>query len=71
MVAVSAGDINRCQVLAARRDPICEHVHLLDGDKSVDEEGVRLARDPCRGYRRPQQLFRARRQVDRGTDEVE
>ncbi len=58
MVAVTVGDINRCQVLAARRDPIYEDVRLLDGDKGVDEDGVSLARDKCRRYRRPHQLFR-------------
>src|SRR5712672_2157105 len=31
MVAVTVGDINRCQVLAARRDPIYENVRLPDG----------------------------------------
>jgi hypothetical protein len=51
MVAVTVGDINRCQVLAARRDPIYEDVRLLDGDKGVDEDGVSLARDKCRRYR--------------------
>jgi hypothetical protein len=42
MVAVSVGDINRCQVVAARRDPIYEDVRLLDGDKGVYEDGVSL-----------------------------
>jgi hypothetical protein len=51
MVAVTVGDINRCQVLAARRDPIYEDVRLLDGDKGVDEDGVSLARNKCRRYR--------------------
>ena len=36
------GDINRCQVLAARRNPIYEDVRLLDGNKGVDEDGSRL-----------------------------
>ena len=38
------GDINRCQVLAARRNPIYEDVRLLDGNKGVDEDSVPLAR---------------------------
>ena len=44
MLAVTVGDINRCQVLAARRNPIYEDVRLLDGDKGVDEDGVSLAK---------------------------
>src|SRR6266550_3294319 len=43
MVAVTVGDINRCQVLAARRDPIYEDVRLLDGDKGVDENGDNIS----------------------------
>ena len=66
MVAVAVGDINRCQVLAARRDPIYENVRLLDGDKGVDEDGDSLARDKCRRDRRPHQLFRAWSQVAAG-----
>src|SRR5580704_15108405 len=60
MVAVTVGDINRGEVLAARRDPIYEDVRLLDGDKCVYEDGVALARDKRRRYRRPHQLFGAR-----------
>ena len=42
MVAVAVGDIDRCQVLAARLDPIDQGVRLLDGDKGVNEDGSRL-----------------------------
>jgi hypothetical protein len=42
MVAVAVGEIDRCQVLAARHDPIHEGVCLLDGDRGVDEDGVPL-----------------------------
>jgi hypothetical protein len=37
MVAVTVGDMNRCQVLGARRDQIYEDVRLLDGNKGVYE----------------------------------
>jgi hypothetical protein len=63
MVAVAVGDIDRCQVLAARLDPIHQGVRLLDRDESVDQDGVPLAVDEGRRYRRPHLLFRARGQV--------
>ena len=56
MVAVTVGDINRCQVLAARPDPIYEDVRLLDGDKGVDEDGVSLAGVPPLNYSRSTSL---------------
>src|SRR2546426_7126677 len=63
MVSVSVRSVDRGQVLAAGRDPIHQGVRLLDGDKGVDQDGVPLAVDEGRRYRRPQPLFRARRQV--------
>src|SRR5712691_3309107 len=63
MVAVAVRSVDRCQVLAAHLDPIHQGVRLLDGDNGVDEDGVTLAVDEGRRYRRPHSLFRARRQV--------
>src|SRR5271156_747300 len=37
MIAVAVSDIDRSQVLAARRDPFHRGMRLLDGKKGVDE----------------------------------
>src|SRR2546425_1029812 len=63
MVAVAVRSVDRRQVLAARRDPIHERTGLLDGDEGVDQNGVPLAVDEGRRYRRPHPLFRAWRRV--------
>jgi len=65
MVTVTVRSVDRCQVLAARRNPIHQGVRLLDRDESVDEDGVPLAVDEGRRCRRPHLLFRARGQVTR------
>src|SRR5437660_9663402 len=63
MVAMAVRSVDRRQVLAARRDPIHERTGLLDGDEGVDQNGVPLAVDEGRRYRRPHPLFRAWRRV--------
>jgi hypothetical protein len=63
MVAVAVGDIDRGQVFAVCFDPLYQGVRLLDGHQRVDEDGVPLAGDEGRRYRRPQPLLRAWRQV--------
>src|SRR3989475_12970124 len=49
---------------------IHQGVRLLDGDRGVDEDGVPLAVDEGRRYRRPHLLFRARRQVARDSGDA-
>ncbi len=63
MVTVAVGDIDCCQVLAVRFDPLHQGARLLDGEQGVDEDGVPLAGDEGRRYRRPHPLLRARRRV--------
>src|ERR1700728_259209 len=51
MIAVAVSDIDRSQVLAARRDPFHCGTRLLDGKKGVDENSVHLTinkRGRCR-----------------------
>jgi hypothetical protein len=42
MIAVSVGDIDRGEVLAARVDPIQQGLRLLGREKGVHENGVAL-----------------------------
>ena len=65
MIAVAVRSVDHRQVLAARRDPIHQSAFLFDRDESVDQDGVPLAVNEGRRYRRPHLLFRARRQVAR------
>jgi hypothetical protein len=60
---MAVSGIDRRQALAARRNPICQGASLLDGDKGIDEDGVPLAVDEGRRYRRPHRLLRAWKQV--------
>ena len=45
MVAVTVGDIDRSQILAALDDPIQQRLGLLDREKSVHEAPVTFAID--------------------------
>src|ERR1700732_4126851 len=63
MIAVSVGDIDRGEVLAARDDPIQQGLRLLDREKGVHENGVALTVDECRRIRHPRQFFLAGRQI--------
>src|SRR5258708_34979397 len=45
MIAVAMRGIDRRQILAARRDPICQGARLLDSNKSVDQDSVALPRN--------------------------
>src|ERR1700730_10289176 len=63
MIAVSVGDIDRGEVLAARDDPIQQRLRLLGREKSVHENGVAFTVDECRRVRHPHQLFLAGRQI--------
>src|SRR5258708_40279997 len=48
VVPVAVRDIDRGQVLTARRDPLHQRVCLLAGEKVVDEDGIPLAIDQGR-----------------------
>jgi hypothetical protein len=63
MVPMAVSDIDRGQVLAARRDPLDQRRSLLDGQKGVDENGIPLTEYEGRRCGHPGPLFLARRQV--------
>src|SRR5271163_1684523 len=63
MIAVSVGDIDCGEILAACDDPIQQSLRLLDREKSVHENGVALTVDKRRRIRHPHQLFLAGRQI--------
>jgi len=63
MIAVAVGDIDRGQVLAARRDPFHCGVRLLDGKKGVDENSIPFAIDKCGRCRHPHPFLFPRWQV--------
>src|SRR6266446_6504468 len=45
MIAVAMGGVDRRQILAARRNPICQSARLLDSNRSVDQYSVSLSRN--------------------------
>src|SRR5579864_3817029 len=57
MIAVAVSDIDRSQVLAARRDPFHCSLCLLNSKKGVDENSVPFAIDKCGRGRHPHPLF--------------
>src|SRR5712664_1966889 len=63
MIAVSMGDIDRGEVLAACDDPIQQSLRLLGREKGVHENGVAFTVDECRRIRHPHQLFLAGWQI--------
>src|ERR1700689_938685 len=63
MVPMAVSDIDRGQVLAARRDPLDQRRSLLDRQKGVDENGILLAEDEGGRCGHPSPLLLARRQV--------
>src|SRR5580692_10087505 len=63
MIAVAVSDVDRSQVLTARRDPFHCCVRLLDGKKGVDENSVPFAIDKCGRCRHPHPSFFPRWQV--------
>ena len=63
MVAMAVSDIDRGQVLAARRDPLHQRGSLLDRQKGIDENSIPLAEDERRRCGHPSPLLLARRQV--------
>src|SRR5258705_12228254 len=63
MVAMSVGDIDLGEVLAARDDPIQQRLRLLGREKGVHENGVAFTVDECRRIRHPHQRFLARWQI--------
>src|SRR5579863_9431027 len=63
MVSMAVSDIDRGQVLAARRDPFDQRRSLFDGQKGVDENSIPLTEDERRRCRNPGPLLLARRQV--------
>src|SRR6266849_1631703 len=63
MIAMSVGDIDRGEILAARDDPIRQSLRLLGREKGVHENGVALTVDERRGICHPHQSFLAGRQI--------
>src|ERR1700687_2419173 len=63
VIAMSVGDIDLGEVLAARDDPIQLRLRLLGREKGVHENGVAFTVDECRRIRHPHQLFLAGRQI--------
>src|ERR1700726_1918958 len=63
MIAMSVGDVNCGEVLAARDDPVQQSLRLLDCEKGVHENSVALAVDERRRIRHPHQLFLAGWQI--------
>src|SRR5882672_97042 len=59
MIAMSVGDVNCGEVLAARDDPAQQSLRLLDREKSVHEDGVAFTVDERRRIRHPHQFFLA------------
>src|ERR1700687_2951474 len=63
VIAMSVGDIDPGEVLAARDDPIQQRLRLLGREKGVHENGIALTVDECRRVRHPHQLFLAGWQI--------
>src|SRR6266853_5541185 len=63
MIAMSVGEVNCGEVLAARDDPAQQSLRLLDREKSVHKDGISLAADERRRIRHPHQFFLAGRQI--------
>src|SRR5271154_6135408 len=63
MVAMAVSDVDRGQVLAARRDPLHQRGHLLDRQKGIDENCIPPADDEGRRSGHPSPLLLAWRQV--------
>src|ERR1700738_2293411 len=45
MIAMAMGGVDRRQILAARRNPICQGARLLDRNRGVDQDSVALPRN--------------------------
>src|ERR1700731_983413 len=65
MIAMSVGDVNCNEILAARYDPAQQSLRLLDREKSVHEDGISPAADERRRICHPHQLFLAGWQITR------
>src|SRR6266404_7899676 len=63
MIAMSVGDIDLGEVLAARDDPIQLPLRLLGREKGVHENGVAFTVVECRRIRHPHQRFLAGWQI--------
>src|SRR4030081_3715026 len=63
VIAMSVGDIDLGEVLAARDDPIQQSLRLLGREKGVHENGVAFTVDECRRIRDPHQPFLAGWQI--------
>src|ERR1700726_1252048 len=63
MIAMSVGDVNCGEVLAARDDPVQQSLRLLNCEKSVHEDSVSLAVDEGRRICHPHELFLAGWQI--------
>src|SRR6267154_1911369 len=63
MIAMSVGEVNCGELLAARDDPAQQSLRLLDREKSVHEDGISLAANERRRICHPHQLFLAGWQI--------
>ena len=52
VIAVAVGGVDGGQVLAGALDPVADAVHLLVGERRVDQHGVAFAVDQRGGDRR-------------------
>jgi hypothetical protein len=66
VIAVAVGDVDRRQILAMSGNPVGEVTRLVGGQQRVYEDGILLAGDERRRYRRPQPLLSAGRRVVAG-----
>src|SRR6266446_10410570 len=63
MIAMSVGDIDVGEVLAARDDPLQQCLRLRGREKGVHENGVAFTVDESRRIRHPHQRFLAGWQI--------
>src|ERR1700730_656901 len=63
VIAVTVGDIDLGEVLAAREDPIQQSLRLSGREKGVHENGVAHTVDECRRIGHPHQFFLAGWQI--------
>src|SRR5215469_15357668 len=59
MVAMRMSDVNTNEILATLGEPVDQILRMLDGQKSINEDGIVLAVNQRNGVRNPSQIFRA------------
>jgi hypothetical protein len=66
VIPVTVRDVHRREVPSVRSYPLGQLVGLAHGEQRVDEDGVALAGDKRRRYRRPERLLFAWTRVAAG-----